>query len=134
MNILVIGNGFDIAHQLPTQYKDFLDFVQAVKAPNNTDYSRFINELKTSNVDLYKEILDLTIRNVLIDYFLSIYEDRCKYGKEGWIDFESEISTIVKAIDGAKKDIEQKCDNYLKVLESFGGNIILGGYQLRYGQ
>lgn len=25
--ILVIGNGFDIAHGLPTQYMDFLDFI-----------------------------------------------------------------------------------------------------------
>lgn len=29
MNILVIGNGFDIAHGLPTKYGDFLNYVQA---------------------------------------------------------------------------------------------------------
>lgn len=111
MNILVIGNGFDIAHHLPTQYRDFLDFVKAVRTPNNTDYSKFISELKKSNHKLYSEIETLANNNVLIDYFLSIYEDRCKNGKKGWIDFESEISGIVKAIDEAKKDIEQKCDN-----------------------
>ena len=27
-NILVIGNGFDLAHGLPTNYGDFLKFVQ----------------------------------------------------------------------------------------------------------
>ena len=26
MNILLIGNGFDLAHGLPTLYKNFLDF------------------------------------------------------------------------------------------------------------
>lgn len=26
MNILLIGNGFDLAHGLPTQYRNFLDF------------------------------------------------------------------------------------------------------------
>lgn len=26
MNILVIGNGFDLAHGLPTRYGDFLEF------------------------------------------------------------------------------------------------------------
>lgn len=26
MGILLIGNGFDLAHKLPTTYKDFLDF------------------------------------------------------------------------------------------------------------
>lgn len=30
MNILVIGNGFDLAHGLPTKYKDFLDFVKQI--------------------------------------------------------------------------------------------------------
>ena len=28
MNILVIGNGFDLAHGLPTKYTDFLGFVE----------------------------------------------------------------------------------------------------------
>ena len=26
MEILLIGNGFDLEHDLPTHYKDFLDF------------------------------------------------------------------------------------------------------------
>jgi len=30
MNILVIGNGFDLAHGLPTKYTDFLDFCKMV--------------------------------------------------------------------------------------------------------
>ena len=28
MNILVIGNGFDLAHGLPTRYMDFLEFIE----------------------------------------------------------------------------------------------------------
>lgn len=31
MNILVIGNGFDLAHGLPTKYRDFLEFVKVIK-------------------------------------------------------------------------------------------------------
>ena len=27
MNILIVGNGFDLAHGLPTTYMDFLDFM-----------------------------------------------------------------------------------------------------------
>ena len=30
MNILVIGNGFDLAHGLPTKYTDFLKFVEVI--------------------------------------------------------------------------------------------------------
>ena len=29
MNILVVGNGFDLAHDLPTGYRDFLQFTDA---------------------------------------------------------------------------------------------------------
>lgn len=30
MKILVIGNGFDLAHELPTKYPDFLEFCKQV--------------------------------------------------------------------------------------------------------
>lgn len=35
MKILVIGNGFDLEHGLPTKYKDFLDFMQCINFLNN---------------------------------------------------------------------------------------------------
>lgn len=31
MNILIIGNGFDLAHKLPTKYTDFLDWAQSIE-------------------------------------------------------------------------------------------------------
>ncbi|MGN0683417.1 MAG: AbiH family protein [Oscillospiraceae bacterium] len=37
MNVLIIGNGFDIAHKLPTEYTSFLDFI------------KFINRFETYN-------------------------------------------------------------------------------------
>ena len=103
MTILVIGNGFDLAHHLPTQYCDFLNFIKAFNNPGNDDYSSFIKEIKENNESLYLEIQSLIENNILIENFLSIYEDRCKKGKNGWIDFESEISTIVKSLDEAKQ-------------------------------
>ena len=30
MEILMIGNGFDLEHGLPTKYADFLDFVNSI--------------------------------------------------------------------------------------------------------
>ena len=35
MNIIIIGNGFDLAHGLPTKYNDFLKFIQAFKSITN---------------------------------------------------------------------------------------------------
>ena len=108
MTILIIGNGFDLAHCLRTQYSDFLDFVKALNVPGDNDHSRFIAEIKERDEKLYSEIITLAENNVLINYFLSIYEDRCKGGKDGWIDFESEISNIVQKMDEAKQDIASK--------------------------
>lgn len=31
MNILIIGNGFDLAHNLPTKYTDILEFLRIIK-------------------------------------------------------------------------------------------------------
>ena len=31
MNIIVLGNGFDLAHELPTEYRDFLAFCKMIK-------------------------------------------------------------------------------------------------------
>lgn len=30
MNVLIIGNGFDIAHKLPTKYTHFLNFIKFI--------------------------------------------------------------------------------------------------------
>lgn len=67
MNILIIGNGFDLAHRLPTQYSDFLDFVKAYKESADGRYLDVIGAFRKS------EIEELIKGNVLIDYFLSIY-------------------------------------------------------------
>ena len=37
MNILLIGNGFDLAHGLPTRYTDFLEFIKIMKAVNDKE-------------------------------------------------------------------------------------------------
>ena len=107
MNILVIGNGFDIAHGLPTQYKDFLDFIREYYRCRNsndvfTSNERYKNEivrLKTENPKLYYEIETLTKDNAWYLHFDSIYESRMTEGKDGWIDFEREISNIIQIID-----------------------------------
>ena len=64
MNILVIGNGFDIAHGLPTQYKDFLNFIRKYYLFKDFDDAsdqgcedfKQIILLKAEKPDLYHEI------------------------------------------------------------------------------
>ena len=60
MNILVIGNGFDLAHQLPTSYSDFLSFCENIRDAHKTSAKKDIRELYT-----YIET------NAWLEYFLN---------------------------------------------------------------
>lgn len=113
MNVLVIGNGFDIAHGLPTQYSDFLDFIRkyyqfkSADDVSKLDDGKFkeIVHLKNESIQLFNEIEVLTKDNSWHQHFDSIYESRMAEGKDGWIDFEREISNIIQIIDGIRRQI-----------------------------
>ncbi|RGI21225.1 hypothetical protein DXC84_02810 [Ruminococcus sp. TF08-4] len=111
MNIIVIGNGFDIAHNLPTKYTDFLEFVKVIryilntKDTNYTDWGKINPQIKKIIIDntenirynlftqekIWKNLLD---NNFWIEYFLQ----NDMHGKENWIDFESEISDVIQSL------------------------------------
>lgn len=113
MNILIVGNGFDIAHNLKTSYGDFLKFANTFVElyPNylkenhswNDDedrtYVKFILEvLRESQVnDVYKEIVSelycLLEGNIWIRHFNEVIIP------PNWIDFEKEISRVIQKID-----------------------------------
>ena len=61
-NILVIGNGFDIAHGLYTKYIDFYNFCNAIK--------RVINDKREIAISFYdRQIFYLEYLNDVISYF-----------------------------------------------------------------
>lgn len=146
MDILVLGNGFDLAHELPTKYGEFLDFCKIVDKiySANIDYSLemfvgmdiipnmnpvFIKQLKTAFVDrrfsdnlvitskndnldmMYNQIKD----NVWLQYFYRFkYRNKTGNIKENWIDFETEISNVIKALDSNKSAAENNDTKTLK--------------------
>lgn len=116
--ILLIGNGFDLAHGLPTSYSYFLDFCDKIKEIllfpdfsndewkkdiilnwdiDNSIKSKLFEEWNTNNNlnKLFIEIYDNIKINIWITYFL---KKRNQLGKN-WIDFESEISNVVQAFE-----------------------------------
>lgn len=125
MNILVVGNGFDVWHGLPTKYTDFLDFLQVLKAHaegsgNPAVLAEAIEEsilcqkyrpirlfFQTfgDNKLIVAELLELVIHNCWIEYFLTktLAQDR-------WIDFEKEISNVIQDLeDGHDPKIFRNC-------------------------
>ena len=76
MNMLIIGNGFDLAHDRPTTYADFLKFLDYILLARDflADKSQFENNLATDiNCCAVKE------------YILSSFDTRRNPGAEtGW--------------------------------------------------
>lgn len=127
MNILVIGNGFDLAHRLPTTYKDFLEFASVFREYDSVkgkfllkfsdSYRGGIEEILKEfgkNLDnerkeeLVKELRDLVRYNKWLNYFWKIN----RYGN--WIDFEMEMSRIIQSLDKVRKDRNNKIKNDIK--------------------
>ena len=117
MNILVIGNGFDLAHNLPTKYGDFLHFIDALQTYDSTihpvstateeenQFRCYFEALESNKPELFNELKRLAKDNAWIEYFMSILERKEKDEKNGWIDFESEISLIIQALDGCRNTL-----------------------------
>lgn len=123
MNILVIGNGFDLAHGFPTTYKNFLEFTDVFKRYipickkeeiepeeihiKDKEKVMFLHDLNKREQNIFEELENLLIDNIWINYFWEIYEARISIGKDGWIDFENEISKVVQTIDKVNREIQK---------------------------
>lgn len=115
MNILVIGNGFDLAHDLPTSYRDFLDFTKAYEKYKdvcmagesvkeewekvdeaNREFIVYFANLCDQKKKLFVELNELTMNNLWLKHFYGVQL------KQGWIDFESEISRIIQILESVR--------------------------------
>ena len=110
MNIILLGNGFDLAHGLPTTYTNFLDFLKIIGAKNNRIiYDIQLNEQlsdimrNNDNSDTLNTIRNLCTNNIWAKYF---FERNNMY--PNWCDFESEIEYITQNLQSIKKELEKK--------------------------
>lgn len=115
MNILLLGNGFDLYHKLPTRYDNFLHTVNHLSSVANEDFNTiadvfenkdiqendpFIQECFLAHKEAYEksvlnknemsEMVDLARRNLWFKYLVKTYNNH-----EKWIDFEKEIAHVL---------------------------------------
>lgn len=129
MDILLIGNGFDLEHKLPTTYRDFLGFCESAintyvyihgdhynpkfnkppldmlltmwNPPHNIK-NKLLNNSETS-------LLENSFDNILTKLYQCIFDNlwyrffRVRLSRLGnnWIDFEKEISYVIQMLEGA---------------------------------
>lgn len=97
MNILLIGNGFDLAHGLPTKYKDFLDFIKLFK-----DY--YMKEKKGT-----------------IESFL-YFNEKVKNGSIDWIPYKKSDKIIMffeKWFNTDNENRSNKKEFTIKIIDEF---------------
>ena len=126
--VLILGNGFDLAHDLPTKYEEFLKFTEYVLALSDTSFYENQNQEKASriiktlleekcelkdgkdekvekflveNAQIDIKLVELLNNNKWVYYFKTNKENR----KENWIDFESEIADVIKLLEEIRKNI-----------------------------
>lgn len=116
MNILLLGNGFDLHHKLPTKYINFLHTVDFLSKNTTTEFKTIgdvfgnsklfsIDKEIKESYELYKDVYDkVELDKDAIDRLRSMAKSNMWYSylsnsiKEDitWIDFEQEISRVVE--------------------------------------
>lgn len=147
MNILLIGNGFDIAHGLPTTYRDFINFIYHVKQIKNFNGSKeeYIEKISSDKAyQIQDSVIQYIDEKIFMDQNqkLSIVEEDYHLKKiielaennfwidwftklttqNKWVDFEQQIGRVIKNTDNM---IEYtKVHNKLPNLTSLQNNIL----------
>lgn len=132
MDILVIGNGFDIEHGLPTKYGDFLDFMKGICILSKGAYvDNKMGFMSKLDKDILKHESNVKVKGFLYDdkffdrtslnqwkkeadsvelikycknnIWLEYFIEKENYIVERWVDFESEISKIIQSLDYANE-------------------------------
>ncbi len=130
--LILVGNGFDLAHGLKTSYKDFIDnfwkssFEEIVRESNigkvnlnngiievsNENYiniPRFINKPEIKNYsDFTRELENYFFKHEIINKFFENIND--KFNFSNWVDIENEYYQELKIVDDL--NIEQLNQNF----------------------
>lgn len=101
--ILVVGNGFDLAHNLPTRYQDMLQALSQASEDIKNSKSSWLTPQKAERY----------LSNPFIKYFMTRNE------LIGWTDFESEIRTIVNYFKTPYKSSERSSKTVNQLIETF---------------
>ncbi len=83
MDVLIIGNGFDLAHELKTSYKNFL----------SCDYCNKLSRAELTNGEPTDK-KEFRENNLWLKHFIT----RQKLLGDNWIDLETEIYNVIKNI------------------------------------
>lgn len=129
MKILVIGNGFDLDHDLPTSYRDFINFCKCVMSIENNISASNINIENFELTSVQKEyICKLLENNSLLNRFKKLLHKNgllnCfieQQDKYNWVDLEKELYKIINEICLVELELKNSNQNKIQISQ---GHII----------
>lgn len=115
MKLLVLGNGFDIDHNLPTSYYDFLNFCCCIVQnaslygfkPLKQTQEEYFKVLENDN-ELKEKFANLIEDNNLFHYFFM----KESILSNGWVDFEKELNYITGEFKAIEKQLNETSNDY----------------------
>lgn len=133
MNILIVGNGFDLSHYLPTKYEHFIKAMDALRRwdiqKGDIDFNNLFQELCTEEAWFFgqtkflyrtekiiiriKEVEKIKAKlntNIWYKYFLNHITKI-----DTWIDFESEFSKALDLVARFSQDAENIYQEYEEI-------------------
>ena len=147
-NILVIGNGFDLYHYLPTRYIDFINVIKRLLELDNEQrlqrcsyvnymfgagsplysdehikkcYQIHGNRMKSVELEMQRieRLVEISKANVWIRYFLEMCSQNI-----GWIDFEKEMAQVINAITNFFDRVSSNENSFLQKGINIDDNVL----------
>lgn len=107
MNILIVGNGFDLSHYLPTKYDHFMDVMRTIE---EKDLGKPISDLFTTSVDdlpqLILKVLQIKTATSELTYQMNFKDLFSKSRDKKFIEKTQEIYDTKKIVIPLEKILE----------------------------
>ena len=123
-NLILIGNGFDLAHELKTSYPDFKKHLQ-IKIRNSVSSTPLINSLISDNIDLWSDI-EATYFDILENFEDKVYLQQNYSGNINQYstikNFNDHFDEVKNYLGSYLKECEERfkpIKNYIKFFEIF---------------
>lgn len=126
--VILIGNGFDLAHDLKTSYNDFIEWIindihkkvnESSGWFNNEDIHIKYNRKKISKqafyIDIIKKSKEITYKNIFLKTLIE------KKIFQNWSDIETifydELNSIINNNDSTENDLEKFNYDFQRIIE-----------------
>lgn len=132
-NILIVGNGFDLSHYLPTKYDHFMDVMSAIESNNSNTmnfddlFSKYREDFFIAKTKEYYKTEEFILETDKLNEIKNLVEENYWYRYfsnhvkeiDTWIDFENSIEEVLKSfsdylyVKAGNKSItyEKSCQN-----------------------